>query len=85
MAILYQQYQNLSNLLTLERKNLDTAQRNTALAEELYRSGRATSFEVREAILAETLVRDRLSDVQFRQKLAEIDLKSLAGIPLYNL
>ena len=24
-------------------------------------------------------------DVQFRQKLSEIDLKSLAGIPLYNL
>lgn len=84
LALLYQQYQALGNLLSLERRNLTTAEKNTALAEELYRSGRATSFEVREAILAATLVRDRLSDVQFRQKLAEIQLKNLAGIPLYG-
>ncbi|MEO0339104.1 MAG: TolC family protein [Bacteroidota bacterium] len=85
LAILYQEYTALGNLLALERKNLNTAQTNTELAEELYRSGRATSFEVREAILAETLVLDRLSDVEFRQKLAEIQLKSLAGIPLFAL
>jgi len=85
MATLFQQYLALGNLRNLETRNLSTAQRNTALAEELYRSGRATSFEVREAILAETLVRDRLSDVQFRQKLAEVELKSLAGIPLFNV
>lgn len=84
LAILYQQYQALGNLLSLERRNLETAEKNTALAEELYRSGRATSFEVREAILAATLVRDRLSDVQFRQKLAEVQLKNIAGIPLYG-
>lgn len=84
LAILYQQYQALGNLLSLERRNLETAEKNTALAEELYRSGRATSFEVREAILAATLVRDRLSDVQFRQKLAEVQLKNVAGIPLYG-
>ncbi|HKK74315.1 MAG TPA: TolC family protein [Saprospiraceae bacterium] len=83
LAILYQQYQALGNLLQVESRSLTTAEKNTALAEELYRSGRATSFEVREAILEETRVRDRLSDVQFRQKLAEIQLKSIAGIPLY--
>lgn len=84
LAILYQQYQALGNLQSLERRNLNTAEKNTALAEELYRSGRATSFEVREAILAATRVRDRLSDVQFRQKLAEVQLKNVAGIPLYG-
>lgn len=83
LALLYQQYQALGNLLQVESRSLATAEKNTALAEELYRSGRATSFEVREAILEETRVRDRLSDVQFRQKLAEIQLKSVAGIPLY--
>lgn len=83
LAILYQQYQALGNLLQVESRSLTTAEKNTALAEELYRSGRATSFEVREAILEETRVRDRLSDVQFRKKLAEIQLKSIAGIPLY--
>jgi outer membrane protein TolC len=83
LALLYQQYQALGNLLQVESRSLATAEKNTALAEELYRSGRATSFEVREAILEETRVRDRLSDVQFRKKLAEIQLKSVAGIPLY--
>ena len=83
LAILWQQYQALGNLLQVETRNLETAEKNTALAEELYRSGRATSFEVREAILEETRVLDRLSDVQFRQKLAEVQLKSIAGIPLY--
>lgn len=82
LAVLFQQYQALGNLLQVEENNLETAQKNSALAEELYRSGRATSFEVREAILEETRVRDRLSDVQYRQKLAEVRLKSIAGIPL---
>lgn len=83
LAILYQDYFALQELLALESRNVVTAERNTSLARQLYRSGRATNFDVREAILTETQVKDRLSDVQFRQKITEIQLKSLAGIPLY--
>ena len=83
LAILYQDYIALQELLALERRNVVTAERNTSLARQLYRSGRATNFDVREAILTETQVKDRLSDVQYRQKITEIQLKSLAGIPLY--
>jgi outer membrane protein TolC len=83
LAILYQDYFALQELLALESRNVVTAERNTSLARQLYRSGRATNFDVREAILTETQVKDRLSDVQFRQKITEIQLKNLAGIPLY--
>lgn len=83
LAILYQDYIALQELLELERRNVVTAERNTSLARQLYRSGRATNFDVREAILTETQVKDRLSDVQYRQKITEIQLKSLAGVPLY--
>ncbi len=82
LAALYNQYRALQELLQLETRNVETAERNTALAQELYRSGRATNFEVREAILAEIQVKDRLSDVRFRQKLAENEIRRLAGIPL---
>jgi outer membrane protein len=77
---LYQQYQSLDRLLELEKNNVITAEKNSALASELYRSGRATSLDVREAILSETRVRDRLSEVQFRQKITEINIKNLTGM-----
>ncbi len=85
IAIAYQNYQALLRLQELELRNLQTAETNTALARQLYSSGRATNFDVREAILAETQIKDRISDVQFQIKLAEIDLKSLAGIPMFNV
>jgi len=80
ITALYQQYQSLNRLLDLEKNNVITAEKNSALANELYRSGRATSLDVREAILSETRVRDRLSEVQFRQKLTEINIKNLTGM-----
>lgn len=85
LAFFYKDYMALRDLLDLEKRNLETAEKNTLLARELYRSGRATNFDVREAILAETQVKDRLSDVVYRQKINEIMIKNLAGIPLYNL
>ena len=80
---LYQQYEALVELQALETRNVATAERSTALAQQLYQAGKATNFEVREAILAEIRVKDRLSDIYFRKKLAEISLKATAGIPLY--
>ncbi len=85
MAIAFQNYQALLRLQALEERNLDTATTNTELARQLYSSGRATNFEVREAILAETQIKDRLSEVRFQLKLAEIQIKSLAGIPMFNV
>ncbi len=84
ISLLYQEYLALLDLQELEKRNVITSEKNANLAGELYRLGRATDFEVREAILNLQRVRDRLSDVQYRQKSAEIQLKSLAGIPLYE-
>ena len=78
----YQNYTALNELLAIERRNLEIAEQNTALSRQLYRSGRATNFDVREAILSETQIRDRLSDVQFRKKVTEAEIKRLAGIPM---
>jgi outer membrane protein TolC len=80
LASLYQNYQALEDLKRIEISNLQTAEQNTGLARELYRSGRATNFEVREAIFNETQVKDRLSDTTYRQKLTEIEIFYLAGI-----
>jgi len=78
----YQNYQALIGLESMERKSLEIAQQNTALSRQLYRSGRATNFDVREAILSETQIKDRISEVIYRKKLTEIEIKRLAGIPM---
>lgn len=78
----YQNYQALIGLESMERKSLEIAQQNTALSRQLYRSGRATNFDVREAILSETQIKDRISEVIFQKKLTEIEIKRLAGIPM---
>lgn len=80
LASLYQNWQGLEDLKRIEISNLQTAEQNTELARELYRLGRATNFEVREAILNETQVKDRLSETTYRQKLTEIEIYYLAGI-----
>lgn len=82
LAEQYQNYQALISLEQMERKSLEIAEQNTALSRQLYRSGRATNFDVREAILSETQIKDRISDVIFRKKLTEIEIKRLAGIPM---
>ncbi|MCB0656628.1 MAG: TolC family protein [Saprospiraceae bacterium] len=84
MAQLFQQYQGLLQVRELELKNVETATRNTELARQLYQAGRATDYAVREAILQETQVRDRLSDYSFRMKMAELHMKSLAGMPMFG-
>lgn len=78
----YAQYQNLLAQSELEARFVSTAQRNTQLANQLLAQGRTTDFEVREAILRESQAKDRLSDVQYRLKLAETQLWSLSGNPL---
>lgn len=85
LSELFQEYTALGDLIALEERNVVTAERNSQLATQLYQVGRSTDFEVREAILAEARVRDRLSDVQYRRKVAEINLKTVAGIPLAGI
>jgi outer membrane protein TolC len=80
----YADYQALRQLNTLEQRNLEVAREQAALARELYRLGRTTNFEVREATLQEIQAQDRLIQTLFRLKQTEINLLDLAGIPLYS-
>jgi outer membrane protein TolC len=80
IADLYANFEKLLNLQIAEEKNINIAEKNTLLANELYRQGRNTSFEVREAVLREIQARGRLIQSTFNLKYLEIQLRSLAGI-----
>ncbi|MDH3649568.1 MAG: TolC family protein [Saprospiraceae bacterium] len=79
IAAVYTEYRSLVDLQSLEQRNIETAERNTYLAQELYRLGETTNFEVREAILQEVALRDRLIETEYRMKLAQIELRRLSG------
>ncbi len=76
---LYTEYNNLLELRRAEEKNIQIAEQNSLLAQELYRTGRNTSFEVREAILREIQAKDRLLQSTYHLKFIEIQLKTIAG------
>jgi len=75
----------LSQLIDVEMENLDASRQQSELARELYRLGRTTNFEVREAILQEIQALDRVISAQARVKQVEIELLNDAGIPLFPL
>ncbi len=79
IAAIYAEYYALVDLEQLELRNIVMAERNTYLAQELYRLGQTTNFEVREAILQEVEARDRLIDTQYQMKQAEVELRRLSG------
>jgi outer membrane protein TolC len=79
----YGDYQALRQLADLEALNLKVAEEQATLARELYRLGRTTNFEVREAILQGIQANDRVIQNLYRLKQIEISLLNLAGIPLY--
>jgi outer membrane protein TolC len=76
----YADYQAQLRLRNLENTNLQVALDQATLARELYRLGRITNFEVREATLQEVQAQDRLIQSWFRLKQAEVDLLNLAGM-----
>ena len=80
----YADYVAFQQLTDLQQLNLNVAREQAALARELYRLGRTTNFEVREAILQEIQAQDRWIQTIFRLKQTEIGLLDLAGIPLYS-
>ncbi len=80
----YADYLAFQQLTDLQQVNLNVASEQAALARELYRLGRTTNFEVREALLQEIQARDRLIQTVFQLKQTEISLLDLAGIPLYG-
>lgn len=79
IAELYINYQNLLNLQDAVERDIEIAEKNNLLANELYRQGRNTSFEVREAVLREIQAKNRLIQNTYQLKYIEIQLKAIAG------
>ncbi|MEJ8801361.1 TolC family protein [Pontibacter sp. H249] len=79
LARAYSQYANRLQLLDLEEYNLKLAQENAEIALERYRLGLLTAIELREAQRNELVASNRLIDIQFQAKTAEVEMKRLSG------
>jgi outer membrane protein TolC len=79
LARAYSQYANRLQLLELEETNVKLAQENSDIALERYKLGLLTAIELREAQRNELVASNRLIDIKFQAKSAEIELKRLTS------
>ncbi|TYZ11860.1 TolC family protein [Hymenobacter lutimineralis] len=73
------QYQNRLQLLQLEEENIQLARQNVAIALERYRLGLLTPLALREAQRSQLDAENRLLDIRFQAKQAEITLRRLSS------
>lgn len=78
-ADLWQAYKNNLLVLELERKNLPTAKENHDVAQERYKLGNISGFEMRE--IQKTLIdaEERIITAEYNTKLCEISLLQISG------
>lgn len=79
IATLYQTYQTNIELVKLEQQNLGVAQQNLDITLEKFRLGSVAPLEFREAQRNYIDANARFTNAQFQAKLAEINLKQIAG------
>ncbi|MDX5482798.1 MAG: TolC family protein [Hymenobacteraceae bacterium] len=79
LARAYSQYANRLQLLELEEINVKLAQENAEIALERYRLGLLTAIELREAQRNELVASNRLIDIRYQAKEAEIEIKRLSS------
>jgi len=79
LITIFYAYQNNLVLFELEQENLKTAGENLEIALERYKLGSLTGFELREVQKSLLEAEERLLQVQFQTKLAEISLLQIAG------
>ncbi len=75
----YSVYSNKLKTINLERENLETAFTNFDIANERYRLGELSGFEIREAQQNLLMAEDRLISVVYQARLLEIELLQLSG------
>ncbi|OWP63358.1 transporter [Hymenobacter amundsenii] len=75
----YAQYQNRLALLELEESNILLARENVAIALERYRLGLLTPLVLREAQRTQLQAENRLLDIRYQAKQAEIILRRLSS------
>lgn len=79
LASLFQTYQTNIELVRLEQQNLGVAQQNLDITLEKFRLGSVAPLEFREAQRNYIDANARFTNAQFQAKLAEINLKQIAG------
>ncbi|TPE43562.1 TolC family protein [Pontibacter mangrovi] len=84
LARAYSQYANRLKILELEEVNVNLAQQNAEIALERYRLGLLTAIELREAQRNELVASNRLIDIQYQAKAAEVELKRLSSTLLQD-
>lgn len=72
-------YLSYRRLEQLEVSTLQLAIENTSVAREMYRLGKATDYELREAILTEIQSRDRVVEARYQQQVKAVQLMALTG------
>ncbi|MFD3000704.1 TolC family protein [Pontibacter toksunensis] len=77
LARAYSLYLNRLEILKLEEFNVKLAQENSKIALERFRLGLLTAIELREAQRNELVASNRLIDIQYQAKTAEIEIKRL--------
>lgn len=79
LARAYSRYQNRIRILELEQTNIQLARQNTEVAVARYKLGLLTALELREAQRNQLVAENRLIDIQFEAKAAEIELRRLSS------
>ncbi|ARS36287.1 TolC family protein [Pontibacter actiniarum] len=79
LARAYSQYTNRLELLQLEEDNVKLAEQNAEIALERYRLGLLTAIELREAQRNELVAQNRLIDIKYEAKAAEVEIKRLTS------
>jgi adhesin transport system outer membrane protein len=79
LLTIYSAYINNLKLITLEEQNLETAAENLSIAMERYRLGNLSGLDLREVQKSLLDAKERLLQVQYMAKLAEISLNQISG------
>jgi outer membrane protein TolC len=79
LANAYDNYQNRLRLWQLEKRNVETARLNFERSREAYRTGSITSTQLREAQLNFIQARQRVTNLRYDIKSAELELLQASG------
>lgn len=76
---IYRSYQNNTSLVELENENIKTAKENMEIAMERYKLGALSGLELREAQNSYLEAQERVLNLSYTLKLAELSLMQIAG------
>lgn len=76
---IYRSYQNNTSLVELENENLHTARENMGIAMERYKLGALSGLELREAQNSYLEAQERVLNLSYTLKLAELSLMQISG------